>query len=127
MKKFTWTKVYKLNRYYTIYLSDRIQYGFPPNKTFCWAQYTTGINGPNTAYTELFLSVEWPTQPIQHWATKLSKQFKGKNAGISARAWCNYLLNNPPDYIETNMEGIEYESHVNFYKFYKKEEECQND
>jgi len=100
-KKFTW----KLVGAYTskgpyLWESDVIVldlYGFhKSSQPKASAIYTSRPNGPNTAYAQFGILFD-------HFSNKkfgysMSKHFQGPNAHLKARAWCNWLLNNPPNY-----------------------------
>ena len=69
------------------------------NKVFVWAKYTMRVNGPKTAYAIFYRQIRWPTNPDQWLGFNLSKHFDGNNAGLKARRWINWLLNNCPMYV----------------------------
>jgi len=108
VKKFRWNKDSYFGKSGPIYyLSNKTSNGLLHNKSFVFARVTSRNNGPNTAYAEFFKTIEWPTSKSQHWWYELSKHFKGPNAGNKAKAWCNFLLNSTPDYINEGKGHID--------------------
>lgn len=77
------------------YKSDRIQVGPDHNKMFTQAIVESRVNGVNTAYATWDITCEWASN--HHWGISMNKHFFGRAASHKARAWCNYLLNNPPN------------------------------
>ena len=76
------------------YKSNKVQYGREWDKLFLEAHVETRVNGPGTAYARVVLSVEWASN--LHWGISINRHLLGKRAGQRARAWCNYMLKNPP-------------------------------
>ena len=100
--KFNWRLTEKYSRSSGLWKSDvkKIEiYGLSKYSDIAaYAFYQTGLNGPNTVFVTFCLSI-WPST-MYH----LRKHFKGKNAWLKARTWCNWLLNNPPDYCEIHSK-----------------------
>jgi hypothetical protein len=57
------------------------------------ATYMSRHSGPNTAYARFVVYFS-----RSKFSFALSKHFEGPNAHIKARSWCNWLLNNCPNY-----------------------------
>ena len=96
--KFDWELREKYGRNFAFWKSDvkKISlYGFSKYTAIsAFAFYQLGLNEPNTAYATFCLSIEPRNTYYLH------KHFNGKNASLKARAWCNQLLNNTPNYCE---------------------------
>ena len=102
MKRFNWTrdKTHYGKKDPIFYYSDKHDIGLKPHqKRFMKAMIETRANGPNTAFASITTSVEWLSDRSSHWGWNLARHFFGHHAGQKARAWCNYLLNNPPSHI----------------------------
>ena len=100
MRQFTWS----LTAHYTrpgpdFYTSDKLQYGTESYLLYCRAEVETRVNGPKTAFAKITFSVEWASNMT--FGLDFNKHFFGTHAGQQARAWCNYLLNNPPSSWQT--------------------------
>lgn len=81
-------------------------YGFSEHsKIFVWAKYQMRVNGPKTSYGEFYFQVRWPSDPTQWFGWNITKHFNGNNAGLKARGWLNYLLNNCPCYVTKEQNG----------------------
>ena len=95
MKKFKWrvTSDYP-GRGPVFYASNKVQYGLDYQGKFIEAHVSIRTNGPNTAFARITLSVEWASN--EFWGVEIYSHFNGRNAGRSAKAWCNYHLNHPP-------------------------------
>jgi len=104
---------YKHRRSPIYYLSDKIE--ILKNKQFMQAKISSRINGPNTVYAEVYHSIEWPTNESQHWYHSIKKHFQGKNSTQSAMAWCNYLLNHPPNHYESANGHIDIRERMHGY------------
>ena len=100
-KKFTW----KLIDAYTskgpyLWESDVIAlnlYGFhESSQPKASATYTARLSGPNTAYAQFVISFDHFSN--KRFGYSIAKHFRGPNAHLKARAWCNWLLNNSPNY-----------------------------
>jgi hypothetical protein len=61
-----------------------------------FASYTSRHSGPNTAYASF--TVLFDHFPKSKFGFTLTKHFSGPNAHLKARSWCDWLLNNCPDY-----------------------------
>jgi len=102
---FKWKKIRSYGKRSPIfYKSDRKRVGIEHNKMFIMAEVQTRINGPNTAWGRIYLTVEWPTFDEQKWGWQLYRHESGHNASHKIRAWCNYLLNYFP-YGISKIEG----------------------
>jgi len=99
--KFNWHIEKKLTSRCFLWKSDvkKIElHGFTKHSDiYASAYYYSGINGPNTAYASFCLDIRLGNQ---YW---LRKHFRGRNAWLKARAWCDWLLNNAPNYCETSV------------------------
>jgi hypothetical protein len=107
MRKFSWSKKADYGKHGPIfYKSDKQPIFDSHNKQFAEATIETRVNGKNTAYAIVNLSVEWASN-IQ-WGYTISRHFTDSSqAGNKARSWCNYFLNNPPYYIWTWSKHLE--------------------
>jgi len=94
--KFSWTKGADYGRRGPIfYESNKIQIGKSYQGKFIRANIETRVNGKGTAFAEIHLTIEWAAN--LKWGWTIYRHFtNSKQAGNKARAWCNYLLNNPP-------------------------------
>lgn len=105
MKHFKWTRTNKeTKRNPPIYESSKEQIFKDYNGQFVKARMIARNNGPNTAFAEIYLTVEWPTPNEQKWGHHLYAHFKGKYAFIKAKQWCDFFLNNPPKGIDRLSE-----------------------
>jgi hypothetical protein len=98
MKRFIWNKENeRLTRTYPChYKSDKHPVLQKYSRVFMKAHVASRINGFNTAYAELIWTVEWPTLEESKWGYIIYSHFRGKDALVQAKRWCNFLLNNPP-------------------------------
>lgn len=110
--KFTFEKFdpYKNKRSPIYYLSNKIP--VLQHEEFLQAKVTSRNNGPNTAYAQIYKTVEWSTNEKQHFYYVISKHFDGKNACQKAIAWCNYLLKNTPNYCQNGKGPINIKEHT---------------
>jgi hypothetical protein len=108
--KFTLKKVFEVGKKdYQVFVSDRILVK-KIGEIYSQSRIVNRVNGKGTAVAEIIFQIEYPTSEKSHFGSKLIKHFEGGNAFQSARAWCNYLLNNFPNYVK------EYRGHLDFEK-----------
>ena len=74
--------------------TERVQFGKDYSHTYIQGHVETRVNGPGTAYGWVRISVEWATNGVR--GIDITKHFKGSRAGQQARAWCIYMMKNPP-------------------------------
>jgi len=100
--KFTWHRKSCFPKGYTRWVSEPIKkplYGFYEGVKFSFtAEYSSGTNGPHTAFANISFINTFFTK--SKFGFTLKKHFRGYNAWKKARAWCNYMLNNMPNYVE---------------------------
>ena len=98
--KFNWRLIEKYDKNFSLWKSDvkKINlYGFSKYTVIsAFAFYQLGLNEPNTVYATFCLSIEPRSTYYLH------KHFKGRNAWLRARAWCDWLLNNASNYCEAS-------------------------
>jgi len=100
-KKFTWRLVESFTSKGPYYWeSDTIRldvYGFHEScQPKVSATYMARHTGPNTVYAHF--STLFDHFSNINFGYTMSKHFQGPNAHLKARAWCDWLLNNPPTY-----------------------------
>lgn len=78
------------------YESNELPIGLDYQRIFSRALVQSRVNGANTAYATLFIIIKWASDASSHWSISLNRHFFGRAAAHKARAWCNFLLNNPP-------------------------------